>query len=342
MIRQAVTSQAPMCDNQAPALRAEKVAKDYPVRQSFVPWRKRQTSRVLHPLSLSIGRNQSLGLVGESGSGKSTVGRLLLGISAPSAGRIWLDEEPVLSRRDQRWRAQRHKLQLVHQDPASALDLRRPILNQVIDPLSIHKPDMSNAERREVASAMLAKVGLDSAFHERRPSELSGGQKQRVVLARTLILKPQFVVYDEAVSALDMTIQRHVLELISELQQELRLSSLFISHDLSCVQSVCDEVAVLYRGHLVETGSVRDVFHNPAHPYTRALISSIPSVDEPVRPPLRRPVISSDASDALVGCPFADRCIAARALCKQETPSIRQLRSNHHVSCHFPQDGAIR
>ncbi|WP_276326571.1 oligopeptide/dipeptide ABC transporter ATP-binding protein [Bradyrhizobium valentinum] len=342
MIQQAIISLAPERASGAAALRAENLAKDYPIRQSFVPWRKRSTSRVLHPLSLSIARNRMLGLVGESGSGKSTVGSLLLGISAPSSGQVWLGDEPVLSRRDQRWRAQRRKMQLVHQDPASALDQRRPILKQVIDPLSIHKPEMSIAERRDVASAMLAKVGLGFAYHERRPSELSGGQKQRVVLARALILKPQFVVYDEAVSALDMTIQRHVLELISELQQDLCLSSLFISHDLSCVHSVCDEVAVLYRGHLVEAGDVRDLFRSPAHPYTRVLFASIPSLDEARGPSLQRLAAPSDTSHASASCPFAERCPVVQPVCKQIAPSMRQLGSNHRVSCHFPQDGAIR
>jgi oligopeptide/dipeptide ABC transporter ATP-binding protein len=284
-------------------------------------------------VSLAIDRGEALGLVGESGSGKSTIGRLLLGLLPASEGRVMLDGTDLGQARGADLRRLRRRMQLVFQDPYSSLDPRRRIGEQIADGLAIHKLCPSR-ERRARTEALLVQVGLPASHADRFPHEFSGGQRQRVGIARALSTKPDFLVADEPVSALDVSVQAQVLALLADLRTRLGLGLLFISHDLHVVRSLCDRVVVLYLGRVMEEGPAAEVLEHPRHPYTKALLSAAPSLD-----PLRRRtriLLQGDPpspADPPSGCVFRTRCPWALADCATTVPTPRRVGPRHEASC---------
>jgi len=296
--------------------------------------RRRAPIRAVNGVSFTIGEGETLGLIGESGSGKSTVGRAVLGLVKTHAGRILLHGRPVweLSRAEQR--AARSHVQIIFQNPYEALDPRMTILASTREPLT--GPDRSADIAR--AEEALDRVGLDASFFHRRPHELSGGQRQRVNIARALVSDPELVVCDEVVSALDVSIQAEILNLLQDLKASSRMSYLFISHDLGVVSNVADRVGVMYLGRLAELGPVAAIAERPAHPYTQALLAAepqvVPSALRPPRPAPLKGTIPSPA-DPPSGCFFRTRCPLAVKQCAVETPEYRELSTGHWVACHF-------
>ncbi|WP_428486219.1 ABC transporter ATP-binding protein [Rhodopila sp.] len=284
-------------------------------------------------VSLAIDPGEAVGLVGESGSGKSTIGRLLLGLLAPTEGRVMLEGADLGRARGPALRRLRRRMQLVFQDPYASLDPRRRIGAQIADGLAIHKL-CPRSERRSRTEALLLQVGLPAADADRFPHEFSGGQRQRVGIARALATRPAFLVADEPVSALDVSVQAQVLALLADLRSRLGLGMLFISHDLHVVRSLCDRVVVLYLGRIMEQGPAAEVLQNPRHPYTRALLSAAPSLD-----PMRRrsrillPGDPPSPADPPSGCVFRTRCPWAVADCGEAVPPPNRVGPHHEAAC---------
>jgi oligopeptide/dipeptide ABC transporter ATP-binding protein len=284
-------------------------------------------------VSLTVSRGEAVGLVGESGSGKSTIGRLLLGLLAPSEGSVRLDGNDIAQMSGASLRRLRRRMQLVFQDPYASLDPRRRVGSQIADGLAIHNI-VPAAERGSRVAALLEQVGLDPRHADRYPHEFSGGQRQRVGIARALAPGPDFIVADEPVSALDVSVQAQVLALLAGLRERLGLSLLFISHDLPVVRSLCDRVIVLYLGRIMEEGSVADVMDAPRHPYTRALLSAAPSIDAAGR--RTRVVLQGDPpspSDVPSGCVFRTRCPWALPACAETVPPLAEVGRRHRAAC---------
>ncbi len=316
-----------------PLLDVRSLARHYRVRPQRSLLGRPLTLRAVSDVSFTVHAGKTLGLVGESGCGKSTTAKLSLGLTAATSGQIHFDGEPVSGRRNARWREMRQHMQMVYQDPLSVLDKRLPALSQVTEPLDIFSVGQP-AERRERAQAMLGEVGLNQSLWSRYPHELSGGQRQRVVLARALILRPRLLVCDEPISALDVSIQAQVINLLQDLQQQHKLGMLFISHDLKVVRQICDEVAVMYLGRIVEQGKPQDLFASPAHPYTQALVSAIPTLSRDKGH--KRILLEGDPPNPInlpSGCAFHPRCPQASASCREQVPSLQTLASGRKVAC---------
>jgi peptide/nickel transport system ATP-binding protein len=324
-----------------PLLRVRDVKRHYEVRMRGGLFGRAATLKAVDGISFDIARGETLGLVGESGCGKSTTAKLVLGLIPVSAGSVDFDGEPVRAVHDAAWRRQRRRMQMVYQDPLGALDRRLTIRDQIAEPLAIHEPGKSRAARNEAAAELMASVGLRADMADRYPHELSGGQRQRVVIARALALDPDLLVCDEPVSALDVSIQAQVLNLLDDLRERTGFAALFISHDLKVVRHMSDRVAVMYLGKIVEAGLPEEVFRRPQHPYTRALVSAIPVPGRDTR--RERIVLQGDPPnpvDVPAGCAFHTRCAIARAECSRSTPPLVES-GGHAVACHVV-NGAAR
>jgi peptide/nickel transport system ATP-binding protein len=286
----------------------------------------------LQGVSFTLHAGRSLGVVGESGSGKSTLARLVMALEAPTSGRVLLDGQALHDLDAAALRAAREKLQMVFQDPYGSLDPRRTIAQTVTEPLRVLH-GASATEQRERAVEVLEAVGLSAAALPRYPHEFSGGQRQRIAIARALITHPRLIVADEPVSALDVSVQAQVLNLLQDLQQRFRLALLFISHDLAVVDMVCDEVIVLYQGRAVEHGAPETLFRQAAHPYTRALMQAVPRLQPGAarRRAQAPPVVASTGGQ---GCDFAPRCAWAQPRCGAERPLLRAVAVGHEAACH--------
>lgn len=298
---------------------------------------KRQTVHAVDDISFTIQPGETLGLVGESGCGKSTTGRLVLGIDRPTSGDVRFGARSIADLSVTEWRKLRCEMQMVFQDPNGALDPRISVGNQIREPLDIHR--IGRSESRDVkVDEMLEAVKLPREARDRFPHELSGGQQQRVVIARALVLRPRLIVCDEPVSALDVSVQAQVVNLLASLQKKFGLAYLFISHDLGIVRHICQRVTVMYLGQIVETASRDALFGNPIHPYTRSLISAIPIPDPEVQ--RDRILLKSDPPSPInvpSGCRFHTRCPYAEPVCSQEMPTLRIFNGDHAAACHFAE-----
>jgi peptide/nickel transport system ATP-binding protein len=321
-------------------IEAASVSRYFAGGRGLLPRRKRLV-RAVDGIDLEIRTGETLGLVGESGSGKSTLGRVLVGALPASAGTIRFANEDVTRPTRARWYALRRDMQLIQQNPGAALDPRLMIADQLIEALDIHAIG-SRATRRDAAAGMLTRVGLASDVMRRFPHELSGGQQQRVAIARALLVRPRFVVCDEPVSALDLSVQAQVLNLLRDLQAEFGLTYLFVSHDLGVIRYLCHRIAVLYLGRIVEIGPRNQVLGGPLHPYTHALLASVPVADPNTPPPA--PQISGEPPDPASpppGCRFHTRCIRATEICRRAEPTLSAIgggAGTHQVACHHAGD----
>lgn len=318
------------CDIMKPLLEARTLSKWFPARDG------KGVVRAVNDVTLTVGEGETLGIVGESGCGKSTLARMLLRLIEPSSGDILFRGESLLSLGKSEMRARRRDIQIVFQDPYASLDPRMTISQIIAEPLDIHRIG-SRASRAATVRDLLARVGLDPGAASRYPHEFSGGQRQRVGIARAIALEPKLIILDEPVSALDVSIQSQILNLLDDLKSRLGLSYVFISHDLSVVQHVSDRVAVMYLGQVVEEGNAGDVLGRPRHPYTQALISAIPEIDRSQR--RSRVLLAGDPpnpENIPSGCPFHPRCPVARDVCGTESPSFK-LSTRHNVRCHFAE-----
>jgi oligopeptide transport system ATP-binding protein len=322
-----------------PLMRVENLAKYFPLQRGW--FGRTSFLRAVDGVSLYVRRAETLGLVGESGSGKSTLGRTMLRLLEPTYGRIVFDGKEVVAMRARELRALRRRMQVVFQDPYGSLNPKMRVGTIVAEGLRIHNLVASAAAERSKVAELLARVGLSGDVTERYPHEFSAGQRQRVGIARALSTGPEFIVCDEPLSALDVSIQAQIINLFKDLQEDLGLSYLFISHDLRAIEYVSHRVAVMYLGKIVETAKTVDVFEKRYHPYTRALLSAIPS-HVPGRRRLRM-VLEGEAPSALdppSGCAFHPRCPRAeKGKCDKETPRLEEVvpGSGHEVACFFPE-----
>jgi peptide/nickel transport system ATP-binding protein len=320
-------------------LRADHLVKNFAVTAGAVLQRKIGDVSAVADVSLSIRAGQTFGMVGESGCGKTTVGRLIAGLEKANSGAIMLDGEDLvkLSTRERRQRSQ--KIQLMFQDSYASMDPRMRVGTILREPLAIHRIGSRREQQAKIA-AMLDEVGLPRAAIERYPHEFSGGQRQRLGLARALILSPKLLVADEPVSALDVSIQAQILNLMQDLQQDLGLTYLFISHDLSVVRYLSDTIGVMYLGKMVELGPADDVYFNPVHPYTKGLIDTIPIADPAVERATVQKGVAGELPSAInppSGCRFRTRCPYAQEICAEQEPPLRPFTAVGHVAaCHFP------
>ena len=287
-------------------------------------------------VSFTIRRGETLGLVGESGCGKTTTGRCILRFERPTEGQILFDGEDVTKMSQSEMRVLRRRMQIIFQDPYSSLNPRMTAGQIVGEPLTIHKLTETKAENKDRVAELLSIVGLNPLMADRYPHEFSGGQRQRIGIARALAVDPSFIVCDEAVSALDVSIQAQVLNLLEELQDQLNLTYLFIAHDLSVVRHVADRVAVMYLGHLVELAPRDELYSNPLHPYTQALLSAVPVPDPRAEATRTRILLRGEVPSSLnppPGCVFNPRCPIAEEECSAAVPELREVSPDHWVAC---------
>ena len=325
-----------------PLLQVEHLVKHFPIRGSGITRRKVGEVKAVTDVSFSIQKGETLGLVGESGCGKSTTGRAVLQLQPATSGSIKFDGKELTTLDKRSLRQVRRDLQVVFQDPYASLNPRLPVNDIVGEAYAIH--NLHNGERRERVAELLKVVGLHPEHGNRFPHEFSGGQRQRVGIARALALEPKLIVLDEPVSALDVSIQAGVVNLLQELQDRLGVAYLFIAHDLSVVRHISDRVAVMYLGKIVEIGTRNDIYERASHPYTQALLSAVPIPDPKLERKRRRIVLTGDIpspANPPSGCRFRTRCWKAQEICAVEEPALVDRGDGHPAACHFAEPADV-
>jgi oligopeptide transport system ATP-binding protein len=321
-----------------PLLRVENLVKHFPVAARASRAGRGRVVRAVDGVSFDMMRGETLGLVGESGCGKSTTGRTILQLYRPDAGAVYLDGIDLARLAARELRAARRRMQMIFQDPFASLNPRLTVGEIVSDPLLVYRDRRSRKEIAKQVRSLLELVRLDPSYANRFPHEFSGGQRQRIGIARALALHPELVVCDEPISALDVSIQAQVVNLLVDLQHRLGLTYLFIAHDLSMVRHLCDRVAVMYLGVIVELAPSRELYGSPRHPYTQALLSSVPIPDPEAEEKRRRTILRGEIPspvDPPSGCRFRTRCPVAQKICAEKRPGWREVSPGHSVACHF-------
>lgn len=315
-------------------LNVKHVKKYFPLSKKWFVEKK--YVKAVDDVSFFIKKGETFGLVGESGCGKSTTGRLINGLIKADTGEINFQGTNVANISEKLWKRYRKPMQMVFQDPYASLSPRMKVKDILMEPLTIHYPKMSKQEKEILVKDLLEKCGISEFHLSKYPHEFSGGQRQRIGIARSLILKPELIIADEPVSALDVSIQSQILNLMKDLQEEFGLTYLFISHDLGVVEHISDRVGVMYLGSLVEIATKKQIFADPKHPYTQALLSSIPKPDpKEKREPIMLEGEIPSASNPPVGCKFHTRCPLAMDICKQKVPELKQIEQEQQVACHL-------
>ncbi|MBE7056777.1 MAG: ABC transporter ATP-binding protein [Ruminococcaceae bacterium] len=315
--------------DKTPIITLKDVKVHFPQSQGF----KKKFLRAVDGVSFSIYQGETVGLVGESGCGKSTLGKAIVGLLKPTAGQIFYHDNDITKLKKDDFVKYRKNVQMIFQDPAASLNPRLKVSQIVMESL-LKNVDMSKQEKKELVKKMIKTVGLSDDAPDKYPHEFSGGQQQRVGIARSLVLNPEFIVCDEAVSALDVSVQAQILNLLLQLKKDYNLTYLFISHNLSVVKHMCDRIVVMYLGKIVEIGSRDQVFENPLHPYTKALLSAIPVAGKKERE--NRIVLTGDLpspTDVIEGCAFHNRCYECCEECNVKCPELREVEPGHFVSC---------
>lgn len=311
-------------------VKVENLVKDYPLPKKAL-LQKAPVFRALHGVNLTVEKATSYGIVGESGCGKSTLARIVMALDTPTEGTVYFKGKDLFKVSMKELNRLRKNFQMVFQDPYGSLNPRKNILNIVAEPMDTLEKDLTKKERIERVGQTLEEVGLRSGDLQKYPHEFSGGQRQRIAIARALITRPSLIVADESVSALDVSVQAQVLNLMMDLQEKYNLAYMFISHDLSVVEYITDSIAVIYLGRIVEQGITRDVFAEPLHPYTQTLFRAIPDID----PTRKKEKIKTTAKFAVSekSCPFIDRCEKAENICLEQEPGLKRIK-NRLVACH--------
>ena len=319
-------------------LRVENLVKYFPVSSGGFLRRKVEQIHAVDHVSFDLYKGETFGLVGESGCGKSTTGRTILQLYRPTAGAVYLEGVDLVKLDSRALRQMRRKMQMIFQDPYASLNPRLTVGEIVGDPLLVYKQHKNWEDVEEEVRYLLDMVKLNPSYTNRYPHEFSGGQRQRIGVARALALRPELVVCDEPISALDVSIQAQVVNLLVELQKKLNLTYIFIAHDLSMVRYMCDRVAVMYLGIIVELGPSSELYNNPLHPYTQALLSSVPIPDPRIEEKRQRIILKGEVPSPInppSGCRFRTRCPIAQDICAEVVPEWRELSPGHFVACHF-------
>jgi peptide/nickel transport system ATP-binding protein len=325
-----------------PLVEVKYLQKFFPITNNSIFARVKGENKAVNGLSFAIEKGETLGLVGESGCGKSTVGRTILKLHEPSSGEIHFNGENITDYSPRKMKPLRTKMQIIFQDPYSSLNPRHSVGEIIGTAFTIHGVESASAGKSEIkrlVQELMERVGLNPEHYNRYPHEFSGGQRQRIGIARALALKPEFIVCDEPVSALDVSIQAQVINLLDDLKSDFRLSYLFIAHDLSVVQHISDRVAVMYLGKIMELAPTEELYQRPHHPYTKALLSAIP-IPDPVRESAREQILLRgdlpSPSNPPTGCVFNTRCAKAQPRCFSEEPALHKVEGSE-VACHYPE-----
>ena len=307
----------------------------FPITQGIIVQRKVGAIKAVDGITFDIQRGETLGLVGESGCGKSTTGRAILQLYRPTAGDVYFEDMNLTEIKGEQLRRMRRRMQMIFQDPYASLNPRMTVGDIIGEPLLVHGLAKSR-ERRKRVQELLRVVGLNPYFVNRYPHEFSGGQRQRIGVARSLAVNPEFIICDEPISALDVSIQAQIINLLEDLQAEFNLTYLFIAHDLSVVRHISDRIAVMYLGKIVELTSRQELYDNPLHPYTQALLSAVPIPDPVVEAQRQRVILEGDVpspANPPVGCNFCTRCPVVMDICKEEEPEFKEMTSGHWTAC---------
>jgi len=307
----------------------------FPITQGIIIQRQVGAIRAVDGITFDILRGETLGLVGESGCGKSTTGRAMLQLYRPTAGEVYFEEHSLTEMKGESLRRMRRRMQMIFQDPYASLNPRRTVGDIIGEPMLVHNI-LKGKARRDRVQELLRVVGLNPYFVNRYPHEFSGGQRQRIGVARALALNPEFIICDEPISALDVSIQAQIINLLEDLQAEFNLTYLFIAHDLSVVRHISDRIAVMYLGKIVELTGRTELYENPLHPYTQALLSAVPIPDPVVEEQRQRVILEGDVpspANPPVGCNFNTRCPVVMNICKEQEPEFKESDSGHWVAC---------